>query len=548
LDIALAAVFNAGRFDLGFYAGRIYGLLAASFVLAALLTEHSQLYARLVGAHLALGRHTRALEATVRERTQTLAAIVENSDDAIISLDLSGVVTSWNAGAERIFGYPAAEAIGRSGMLIIPPDRRDEEAEVLDRIRRGERVDHFQTVRRTRDHRRLYVSLTVSPIREADGTIVGASKIARDITERTLAEEALRQSQATTLALIDSAAEGILIVDEQGRIVVANRQVEAMFGYAESELLGQPLEILLPERLRLRHVEHRAGYVLDPRVRAMGRGLNLSGRRRDGSEFPIEISLSYVRVAAGLRVMAFITDITERLMLERSTRQSEKLAALGALSAGIAHELNNPLGIITSRIELILLEDEPPTLSQAVRDDLGVIHRQAQRVARLVQSLLTYARPMATQRVPVDVNRAVDEILLLAEKQLTKAGVRIVARLDRGLPPTLGDPSQLQQVVLNLLSNAQQAIAGAGEIRIVTRAASAPAGWIELIVSDTGPGIPPDILSRIFDPFFTTKSEGTGLGLSITQRIAHEHGWEIQVRSTPGAGTDFMVRFPPVSE
>jgi two-component system NtrC family sensor kinase len=155
---------------------------------------------------------------------------------------------------------------------------------------------------------------------------------------------------------------------------------------------------------------------------------------------------------------------------------------------------------------------------------------------------------MATQRVPVDVNRAVDEILLLAEKQLTKAGVRIVARLDRGLPPTLGDPSQLQQVVLNLLSNAQQAIAGAGEIRIVTRAASAPAGWIELIVSDTGPGIPPDVLSRIFDPFFTTKSEGTGLGLSITQRIAHEHGWEIQVRSTPGAGTDFMVRFPPVSE
>jgi PAS domain S-box-containing protein len=545
-DIALSAVFNAGRFDLGFYAGRIYGLVAASFVLAVLLVDNGRLYARLVRAHRDLGHENRALEETVRVRTRTLAAIVENSADAIISMDLTGVVTSWNAAAERIFGYRAEEAIGQAITFIIPPDRHHEDADVLRRIRLDQQAAHFETVRLTKHRGPLHVALTISPIRDLDGTIVGASKISRDITERKLAEEALRQSEATTLALIDSAAEGILVVDEQGRIVGANRQVEKMFGYAAGELLMRPMEVLLPERLRASHVHHRAGYIADPRVRAMGRGLDLAGCRRGGSEFPVEISLSYVRTTQGLRVMAFITDITERLALERAARQSEKLAAVGTLSAGIAHEVNNPLGIIISRIELMLLENDD--LSPTVREDLGVIHRHAQRVARLVQGLLSYARPMTSEPTAIDVNRAVDEILALAETQLAKAGVRIVAMLDRSLPPTVGDPSALEQVVLNLVTNARQAMDGEGTIRIVTRMAAGRAGWIELVVADTGPGIPPDIAAKIFDPFFSTKATGTGLGLSITYGIVRDHGGTIDVRSTPGQGTEFILRFPVATD
>jgi PAS domain S-box-containing protein len=547
-DIALSAVLNAGRFDLGFYAGRIYGLLAATFVLGVLLVENGVLYARLAGAHLTLGRQARALEETVRERTERLVAIVENSDDAIISKDLGGTITSWNAAAERIFGFGAEEAIGQPITLIIPSDRWQEADEVLSRIGRGDRLDHFETVRRTRDGRLINVSLTISPIRDADGTIVGASKIARDITERKRANEALRQSEARALALIDSAAEGILIVEEDSRIVAANRQVEAMFGYSERDLVGQPMEVLLPEGLRARHAHHRAQYAADPRVRSMGRGLDLSGRRRDGSEFPVEISLSYVRTSQGLHVMAFITDITERLALERATRQSEKLAALGTLAAGIAHEVNNPLGIIISRIEVMLLEDEQHKLAPEVREDLVVIHRQAQRVARLVQSLLSYARPVTRPRTAVDVNQAVEEVLLLAERQLTKGGVRLVASLDRGLAPTFGDVSALEQVLLNLITNARQAMEGAGEIRVVTRPAPAHPGWIELVVSDTGPGIPTEIVSKIFDPFFTTKASGTGLGLSITQRIVQEHGGVIEVAASRGAGTVFVIRFPAAKD
>ncbi|MBI3637253.1 MAG: PAS domain S-box protein, partial [Candidatus Rokubacteria bacterium] len=374
--------------------------------------------------------------------------------------------------------------------------------------------------------------------------VVGASRIARDISARKRAAEALRQSEATAQALIESAAEGILIVDDRGRIVLANGMIEEMFGYSERELLGESMERLLPERFRDRHAAHRAGYVAGPRVRAMGQGLDLAARRRDGKEFPVEISLSYVRTPQGMRVMAFVTDITHRLALDQATRQSEKLTALGTLAAGLAHELNNPLGIMISRIELMLLENDQGQLSDAVREDLDVLHRHAQRVSRLVHGLLSFARPSVPERRPIDLNHVVDEILLLAEKQLSRTGIRTTAALDRGLPPVLGDFGALQQVVLNLVTNAYQAMENGGDIRIVTRPAPDMSGWVELLVEDTGPGIPPDVVSKIFDPFYTTKPEGTGLGLSITYRIVHDHDGAVHVDSTPGEGTTFRLRFP----
>ena len=540
-DIALAAVLNAGRFDLGFYAGRIYGLLAASFVLAVLLVENGKLYARLVQAHETTRRLS--LEREVQSQSR-VTAIVDSSDDAIIGKDLNGVITSWNPAAERMFGYRADEAVGRPITLVIPPERMHEEQWILNRLRRGERIDHFVTVRRTKDGRLIDVVLTVSPLRDAGGNVAGASKTVRDVTERRQTQEALRQSEATALAFIESAAEGILIVDEGGQIVVANGQIEAMFGYTQRELLGQPMETLLPARVRDRHVGHRASYVAEPRVRRMGRGLDLTGRRRDGTEFPLEISLSYVRTPQGVRVMAFITDITERLALERTARQSEKLAALGTLSAGIAHELNNPLGIISSRIELMLIESEDEPLPSAVLEDLGVIHRQVQRVGRLVEGLLSYARPAGAERAPVDLNNVVDEVLLLAQKELAKKGVRVSTVLDRSLPRILGAHSALEQVLLNLVTNAQQAIEGSGDVTIVTRSAANRPAWIELVVTDTGSGIPAEQLSRIFDPYFTTKATGTGLGLSITFRIVEEHGGTVRVYSEPGKGAEFLLSFP----
>jgi PAS domain S-box-containing protein len=539
-DVALSAVLNAGRFDLGFYAGRIYGLGAASFVLTVLLVENGKLYARLVDMH----ERTRQLSLEHEEQQQRrVTAIVDSSDDAIIGQDLDGVITSWNSGAVRMFGYLPDEAIGRAITLIIPPERVHEEEEVLSRVRRGEHIDHLETVRRTKDGRLIDVILTIVPLRDANGNVFGASKTARDVTERRQTREALRLSEATALAFIASAAEGILIIDEGGRIVIANRQIEKMFGYEPSDLVGRPMEVLLPERLRGRHVAHRAEYTAEPRVRPMGRGLDLAGRRRDGTEFPVEISLSYVRTSHGVRVMAFVTDITERLVRERNARRADKLALLGTLSAGIAHELNNPLGIIKGRIELILLEAEDDALPPPVREDLGVIHHHVERVIHLVHGLLSYARPSEGERRPTDLNKVVNDTMLLAQKQLNKEGVRVTTSLDPMLPLIVGEPNALEQVLLNLVKNGQQAIGGEGEIRIATRNAARP-GWVELVVTDTGPGIPAEYQPRIFDPYFTTKATGTGLGLSIISRIVDEHGGTIEVHSRPGEGAEFVLGFP----
>jgi signal transduction histidine kinase len=282
----------------------------------------------------------------------------------------------------------------------------------------------------------------------------------------------------------------------------------------------------------------------------MGIGLDLSGRRRDGTEFPVEISLSHVVSADGGLAIAFITDITERKRVEAQLQrqrevlyQNEKLAALGTMAAGIAHEMNNPLGIITTRIEVMLLDAEQQALPGQVLDDLQVLHRASQRVARIAASLRSFARHSPGDRVPLDLNTVVDESVQLLQKPLAADNIQIVTSLDRTLPTILGDASTLHQVLMNLLTNAREAMPGGGQIRLETGPAERP-GWIRLLVADTGAGIPAEEISKIFDPFFTTKRTGTGLGLSVSYGIIQEHGGTVDVQSRPGAGTSFIISFP----
>jgi PAS domain S-box-containing protein len=368
-----------------------------------------------------------------------------------------------------------------------------------------------------------------------------------------LKEAALRRSEDTARAVLESASEGIILIDTTGRITLVNAAAERMFGYPRRELLGEPLEILLPERARWPHIEHRTGYFAEPRVRPMGIGLDLSGRRKDGTEFPVEISLSHVESAAGGVAIAFITDITERKRIEAQLQhqrevlyQNEKLTALGTMAAGIAHEMNNPLGIITTRIEVMLLDAEQQHLPPQVLEDLQVLHRASQRVARIASSLRSFARHTPGDRVPLDLNAIVEESLQLMQKPLAVDNVQIVARLDRALAPILGDATTLHQVLMNLLTNAREAMPKGGQIRIETSPAERT-GWIRLLVADTGSGIPAEEVSKIFDPFFTTKRTGTGLGLSVTYGIIQEHGGTVDVQSRPGAGTTFILSFPATS-
>ncbi len=375
-----------------------------------------------------------------------------------------------------------------------------------------------------------------------------AERLAKDAR---IADAALRKSEATEHALLESASEGIVLIDATGRITLVNAAAERMFGFGRGELLGHFLETLLPEHVRDAHVDYRTRYFAEPRVRPMGIGLDLSGRRKDGSEFPVEISLSYVPSPDGTAAMAFITDITERKRAEAELRQqrealyqAEKLAALGTLSAGIAHEMNNPLGIITSRIEVMLLEAEDHGLPAQVVEDLNVLYRASQRVTRVAAALRSFARQSADEHAPIDLNAIVDEALLLMRKPLTVDGIEIATHLDRTLPPMLGDSAALQQVLMNLLTNAREAMAGRGRIRIETGPVADRPGWLHLVVADTGPGIPPDVLPKIFDAFYTTKRTGTGLGLSVSHTIVQAHQGAVDVHSRIGEGTTFILTFP----
>lgn len=326
--------------------------------------------------------------------------------------------------------------------------------------------------------------------------------------------------------------------------MLINARVELMFGYRRSELIGQTLELLLPESARAAHTKHRTAYFAEPRVRPMGQDLVLAGRRQDGSRFPVEISLSYVETPDGTLAMAFVTDITERVELQHAARQSEKLAALGTLAAGIAHEINNPLGIISSRIEVMLLETEGEPFPPSLVDDLRTVHKHAERAARIAQGLLSFSRQSSTELVLIDLNRVVDDTILLARGQIEKGGITIRATLAPTLGTVRGNASALGQVILNLLTNARDACSEGGEIVVLTAPAGEDPGSVEVVIADSGHGMDADTLARIFDPFYTTKPTGTGLGLSIAYGIVHDHGGTITAESTPGQGTRFVIRLP----
>jgi hypothetical protein len=362
--------------------------------------------------------------------------------------------------------------------------------------------------------------------------------------EQKRAEWALHESENRARALLDAASEGVLTVDRNARIVSVNAKVEQMFGWVRDQLVGEPLEVLLPERMRPAHARHIARYFADPRVRPMGKGLDLLARRRDGGEFPVEISLSFIETQDGRQAMAFITDITQRLAVERAIRQAERLAALGTLAAGVAHEINNPVGIMSSRIELMLMEAQERHLPDDLVEDLRVLHRNALRVVRIAQSLLSFARQSPADRQAVDLNRCVEDTLLLIARQMGQEGIRVVTHLDPTGPVVLGHANALEQVVLNLVSNARDAMGGEGEVSIESSFVPDRPGWVQLTVRDTGPGMPPEVLSRIFDPFFTTKERGTGLGLSVSYGIVRDHNGTIDVQSDPGRGTTFTMTFP----
>jgi PAS domain S-box-containing protein len=377
------------------------------------------------------------------------------------------------------------------------------------------------------------------------GTAIGVGVLA-DVEERERLQVsslsvAAREREAFIRSVVESLREGVIALDRQGRIVAWNRALADRYGVPAAAAMGRPLLELNPSLARetfatpLRAL--LAGEVEEFTLE------NYEHQTLRRGQVTMNVKGSLLRHGGQpTGAVLLIEDITDRVSLERSARQAEKLAAVGTLAAGLAHELNNPIGIISSRVELMLLESEPEALAGGLRDDLEVLHRHAQRVARIVQGLLSFARQSPAAMGPVHLNQVVDETLLLIEKQVAKDGIVLVRKLASDVPTIAGDANAIQQVLMNLVLNARDAMPGGGEITIATEGRKASDA--RLLVKDTGPGIPPDVLPRIFDPFFTTKSTGTGLGLSISYGIVRDHGGTVDVATRPGEGTTFTITFP----
>jgi PAS domain S-box-containing protein len=473
------------------------------------------------------------------ERDHLLAAVVESAEDAIITKTLEGTITSWNRAAETLFGYSAREAIGQSIDIIVPADRRGEVLEIVATIGKGGRVRHFETVRQAKDGHLIEVSLSVSPVRAPSGEIIGAAKIARELSEQRFAEPAFQFA-------IESSPGGVLVIDGSGKINLVNAAIERLFGYSRAELLGQPVEILIPSELRDAHVKHRANFYASPVARPMGIGIDLVGRRKDGSKFPIEIELNPIRSRQAVIVMATIHDITERLQL----RQAQKMEAVGLLAGGVAHDFNNLLLVILVYVEM--LRDECSASDPRLQEVEEII-RTIERAQVLTRQLLAFSRRQPMQPAVVDLSDAVANIHSLLRRVLPSS-IEIVTVVAEDVWPVFVDRGQLEQVVMNLAVNARDAMKEGGRFGIEIRNVKidqpdhgVPAGeYVEMAFADTGSGISPEELDRIFEPFYTTKGRGsgTGLGLATCYGIITQAGGQIAVRSELGSGTTFTVLLP----
>jgi PAS domain S-box-containing protein len=579
-DLVLAGLLAAGP-SLAAVSGRPRAVLAVggyAVVLISVLawwpdrifgTQHHALYllatvaVTLVG--FVLAHRVRRLE-RFAEQTQaplrTLAALVASSDDAIISKTLAGTVTTWNAGAERMYGYLAAEMIGANISLIAGPAGPAEFADILTRIAAGQRPDHYETQRTRKDGTVVDVSVTVSPIPDDHGIVVGASAVARDISARKRAEARQLETDEylqTLAAIVESSEDAIIARALDGTVTVWNPTAERMYGYTNAETIGTDISAIAGSATA--EIKDLIGRVL-----AGQRVDNYETQRthRDGTLVDISVGLSSIRDTEGTIVgtSAVSRDITARKRAEARQREiderselAQRLQSLGQLAGGVAHDFNNLLAIISNFTAFAI---DQTTDDEAVQADLTQVHKAAERAAGLTRQLLLFTRGESARPELLDVNAAIAEAHALLARTI---GDNIELVVEPAPEPLMicADGGRIQQVLVNLAVNARDAMPDGGTLVIEGTIAELDehqtglqpglqhAGrYVRLLVSDTGIGMSKEVAARIFEPFYTTKptGKGTGLGLATVYGIVTEAGGSLNVYSEPHLGTTFRAYFP----
>jgi PAS domain S-box-containing protein len=516
----------------------------------------------------------RRAEDALHASEETLRELVEILPIAVYSCDASGRLESFNRRAVELWGREPklgdrADRFCGCQRIYEPDGQPTAHADcpVAEALRTGVPQSDREIVIERPDGSRRTVLVSPVPRRNRRGTLTGAINCLVDITERKQAEEGLRENRAMFQSLFESAPDAILVVEaENGEIVRCNRQAEAMFGYTADELRGQRVEVLLPERFRQEHPSYRGGYLADPHPRPMGTRLELHGRRKDGSEFPVDITLGPLETERGRLALSIVRDMSERQQAEaeRQARQAAEAASLAKSEflANMSHELRSPLNTILGFARLMASDPELPT---SARDDLDLILKSGEHLYALINQVLDLSKLEAGRatfnEADFDLHLLLDDLRSLFAPAASTKGLQLLFARHRKVPRHVRtDPLKLRQVLINLLDNALKFTRKGGVSVGVSLAASTPTapngiapenGFARLrfTISDSGPGIAPDELKGLFDAFVQTEAgrqaqHGTGLGLTISRGFVRLMGGEMRMESTPGAGTTVSFEIP----
>ncbi|MAE76774.1 MAG: hypothetical protein CMJ85_07905 [Planctomycetes bacterium] len=465
--------------------------------------------------------------------------LVETSGCVILILSADHEILEWNPKAEEVYGVPRSEAIGKNYVeTFLPGEVRDAVLSEVGRVLDGEPARSFENPVLSRDGSQRILTWNAARIVDEQDVAIGLVAIGLDVTEQ-------RGLKSRLESVLDAVIDPIIAIDEKGTVVRANPAVETTFGWSPRQLVGRNVAVLMGEPYRSEHDKYLHRYLETGQRKAIGIVRTVIGRRKNGEDFPCEISVSEMRGAGSSRFVGVVRDTSEKEEMSLRLSQAERLAAVGELAAGVAHEINNPVNTIINCAQLVRDgDDEPRLLDDIVHEGL--------RIASIVRDLLDFSRDHGDERAPTPIDDVIERTLSIVGGRIEKQGIRLEVEVEDLLPQVSGRAQQLQQVLLNLLLNARDALVADERphdklIRVTAaRGGSAAEPRIVLCVRDNGPGVPSEVQDRIFQPFFTTKRDrgGTGLGLSVSLGIVKAHDGVLRLTSKPDDYCEFTVELP----
>ncbi len=474
----------------------------------------------------------------LRESNERLRSIIDSAVDGIIVIDRKGTLEAFNRGAERLFGYPPSEVMGRNVSMLMPsPDHEQHDAYLARYLEMGApRIIGIgrEVTGRRRDGTTFPLHLSVGEM-----SIGGERKftgVLHDLSDRIRLEDELRTSEARWRSVVESAVDGIVVIDAHGRIEAFNPAAERLFGHQERDVIGQNVNVLMPSPYHEEHDMYLARHLATGVQKIIGTGREVTGLRRDGSTFPLHLSVGKMMVGGAQKFTGILHDLSTRVRIEEQLREQASLVRLGEMAAVVAHEVKNPLAGVRGAIQVI------GTRLPKDGKDAAMVKEIVSRIDtlnELMKDLLLFARPPQPKPALIDVATlvAMTADLLGSDPALKDVSVTV----DGASPRIMADADLLKIVFVNLLVNGAHAMQGRGTIRV---SLATKADTCQIAFADDGPGISSDVREKIFTPFFTTKARGSGLGLPTAKRLIEAHRGNITIACPTTGGTIVTVELP----